>query len=205
MWLKQNSISFSPKLAPFLVLPILVIDLIIHFSSQETSWNSACISIILNSHILLIQSQWYWLVLLSSSLSFHFSFDSHLSFLGDINSTLTHLPVFRLLSLHSLHSQRIVQLQKSHCHSPTKNFSAPQSCFYPLKSFFLIVMERKNFLRHPPEFSMYLHLIYQVLLVCCCHLCPEPNFSWFYFHPFDIHKVKRGNRVDSSSSWSTVQ
>ena len=102
--MKQNSISFSPKLAPFFALPILVTDLIIHSSSQETTWNAACITIILNSHILLILSQWYWPVLLFSSLSFHFSFDSHLFFLEDINSTLTHLPVFSLLSLHSFSS-----------------------------------------------------------------------------------------------------
>lgn len=78
------------------------IDLIIHSSSQETIRNSACITIFLNSHILLILSQWYWLFLPFSSLSFHLSFESHLSFLDDINSALTHLPVFSLLSLHSL-------------------------------------------------------------------------------------------------------
>lgn len=114
--------TFLPKLALFLVLPILVIDLIIHSSSQETIWNSACITIFLNSHILLILSQWYWLFLPFSSLSFHLSFESHLSFLDDINSALAHLPVFSLLSLHSLTQSKDNSVSKITLSLPCQKF-----------------------------------------------------------------------------------
>ena len=173
---------FLPKLALFLVLPILVIDLIIHSSSQETTWNSACITIFLNSHILLILFQWYWPFLPFSSLSFHLSFESHLSFLDDINSSLTHLPVFSLLSLHSLHSQRTILFQKSLCHSPAKNSSAPQSCFYPPKSFLKIFMEKNNCLMHSPELSTYLHLLYVKCFLCVAlTYALAHSISCFYF------------------------
>lgn len=111
--------------------------------------------------------------------SFYMSFDSHLSFLDNINSALTHLPVSRLLSFHLFHKGQfpfknhfVILLPKIILHH---NFA------FFLQVIFLTLMEKNGCFMHAPEFFLPTPYLCQVLLLCCSHLCPGSHHLGFTF------------------------